>query len=272
MLRLLIFCTALYVVLLLFLFVKQRSLIFQPDNYPFAINTAEWLVTPVSWPSEENRYGYLIEPDDPVGTIIVFHGNAGQALHRAYYANVLAAQNYRVILAEYPGYGGRPGKPSETVLVDNGRQLVTEAARTFPDTPIHLLGESMGSGVVSAIVSQKWQPTPTQHIVSIILITPFDSLAAVAQTHYWYIPAKLMVRDKFDNIKNLQKFNGMKQVILAGRDTVVPIQHGEELYKHLHPSKRRYVFETANHSDWIEHVDLDWWQIIMSTANGEIPN
>lgn len=272
MIRLILFCAAIYLVLLLFLFVKQRSLIFQPDNSPFHVNNAEWLKTPAAWPSEQNRFGYLIEPDNPVGTIIVFHGNAGQALHRAYYANVLAAQNYRVILAEYPGYGGRPGEPSQAILVDSGRRLITEAANTFPKAPIHLIGESMGSGVVSAIVSHNWQPTQTQNIISIVLITPFDSLAAVAQTHYWYMPAKWMVRDKFDNIKNLQNFSGMKQVILAGRDAVVPFQHGETLYKHLNQPKQRYVLETADHSNWIEHVDSGWWQTLLSTANSYVPD
>jgi len=45
----------------------------------------------------------------PKGTVTVFHGNAGPAAGREFYLQALAPLNYRVILAEYPGYGGRTG-------------------------------------------------------------------------------------------------------------------------------------------------------------------
>ena len=50
------------------------------------------------------------------GTAIVFHGNAGHAGHRAYYARALTPLGLRVILAEYPGYGPRAGQPGEQAL------------------------------------------------------------------------------------------------------------------------------------------------------------
>lgn len=269
MFRYLLLFVAVYLGFLALLFVKQRSLIFQPDNSLLNIESIDWLVTPEAWPSNENRHGFVITPDNPQGTVIVFHGNAGQALHRAYYANALAALGYRVVLAEYPGYGGRTGTPSEEALVSSGRQLISQIANDFQQSPIHLLGESMGSGVVSAIVADNWQPTPRTSVVSVILITPFDSLAAVAQTHYWYTPAKWLVRDKFDSIKNLGSFNGMKQIILAERDSVVPIKHGEKLYSQLSTPKQRYLIEGANHNNWIGQVDSQWWQKILSTANSK---
>jgi uncharacterized protein len=42
----------------------------------------------------------------PKGTVIVFHGNAGKAADRTYYIETLSALGYRVVLAEYPLYGG----------------------------------------------------------------------------------------------------------------------------------------------------------------------
>src|SRR5512135_3408939 len=44
------------------------------------------------------------------GTFIVFHGNGGTAADRGFYANSLGNLGYRVILAEYPKYGGRKGE------------------------------------------------------------------------------------------------------------------------------------------------------------------
>lgn len=49
--------------------------------------------------------------------MIVFHGNAGAAIDRSYYVDALTPLGYRVVLAEYPGYGGRSGQPREKVFV-----------------------------------------------------------------------------------------------------------------------------------------------------------
>jgi len=48
------------------------------------------------------------EPFDADGTIVVFHGNAGAAYHRAFYPESLSKQDMGVVLAEYPGYRVEP--------------------------------------------------------------------------------------------------------------------------------------------------------------------
>ena len=66
------------------------------------------------WPSVQDFRGLVAEPTGPVrGTAIVFHGNAGHVGHRAFYARALSPLGFRVILAEYPGYGPRAGKPGK---------------------------------------------------------------------------------------------------------------------------------------------------------------
>ena len=63
--------------------------------------------------------------------MIVFHGNAGHAGHRRFYADALKRLGLRVILAEYPGYGPRSGNPNEASLVDDASRTMSMAA---PDT------------------------------------------------------------------------------------------------------------------------------------------
>jgi hypothetical protein len=56
-----------------------------------------------AWPSAQDFRGLVAEPQGEArATAIVFHGNAGHAGHRAYYALALAPLGLRVILAEYP--------------------------------------------------------------------------------------------------------------------------------------------------------------------------
>jgi pimeloyl-ACP methyl ester carboxylesterase len=219
-----------YLLLLLAMFVLQRQMIYLPERYS-SEGQAEWMrrIGLQPWPSVANMRGMI--GDSPVsgakGTILVFHGNAGAAVHRTYYLDALQRLGYRIILAEYPGYGARSGVPSETVLIEDGIAAAKLAAEQFPG-PLFLCGESLGSGVVSGVVASRQIP-----IKGLLLIAPFDSLSGVAQHHYWYVPARWLVRDKFDNLENLRAYRGNVAVMMAGQDEVIPNQRTLALFDSL---------------------------------------
>ena len=178
-----------YIVITLLVFVFQRSLLYYPNNQTPTqdILNAKNLQL---WPSS-NQYRGLINKSkltDAKGTVVIFHGNAGAAHHRSFYIDALSKQNLRVILAEYPGYGGRNGKPSEKKLVSDGMETLEIAYQRY-GAPLYLWGESMGAGVVSSIVSATNIP-----IKGLVLFTPWDSLSEVAQTHYWYLPVQWPIK------------------------------------------------------------------------------
>ena len=98
---------------------------------------------------------------------------------------------YRVILAEYPGYGARTGQPSESVFIEDSLQTALLVQQSF-DGSFFLWGESLGTGVVSGIVKTGKVKTD-----GIILMMPFDSLPNIAQHHYWFFLGKERARNKF---------------------------------------------------------------------------
>ena len=71
-------------------------------------------------------------------------GNAGHAGHRADYAARLTALGQRVLLAENPGYGSRPGQPGEAALVADAAATLAAARRQFPG-PLLVAGDSLGA-------------------------------------------------------------------------------------------------------------------------------
>ena len=73
------------------------------------------------------------EPAPPArGTVVVFHGNAGHVGHRAFYAAIFTRLGWRVILAEYPGYGPRGGQVGERPLVEDAEQTLRRAVELAP--------------------------------------------------------------------------------------------------------------------------------------------
>ena len=104
------------------------------------------------WPDTIDTYrGFVSEGKSvkPRGTIIVFHGNAGYALNRLYYPAALNRLDYRVLLAEYPGYGARSGKAGEPQFTADAVETIRLVATEF-GPPIFLLGESLGCGFACA--------------------------------------------------------------------------------------------------------------------------
>ncbi|WP_442498499.1 alpha/beta hydrolase [Methylobacter sp. sgz302048] len=250
----------LYLLLLLIVFLFQRKLIYLPSQLePERQQELAQQLNLKLWPTNDDYLGLISQTPSVAdkGTIVVFHGNAGSAINRIYYLQALEKLGYRVILAEYPGYGARAGDPSETVLVSNGIATVKQALHDFGG-PIFLWGESLGGGVVSGIVASGQVP-----VKGIALVTPFDSLANVAHHHYRFLLARWLLRDQFDNVENLRHYTGNTAVVLAEADEIIPVKYGENLFDSLQHPKKRWIFKNASHNNLPLAPGLPWWQEVM---------
>jgi hypothetical protein len=255
-----------YLLLLLIVFLFQRALIYFPDTYSIEDQQQRAELANLKlWPSTADYRGLIAKTAQTTGkgTVIVFHGNAGTATDRTYYLDALEKLGYRVILAEYPGYAARNGAPSEQALIADGIQTAKQALNDFGG-PIFLWGESLGSGVACGIVQSGQVP-----VKGIVLVTPFDSMAAVAQHHYWFLLAKWLIRDKFDNIKNLQNYSGNTAMLLAEQDEIIPTEHSLKLFETLHQPKKLWSFKGANHNTLPVNQALPWWQEVMQFVSGQ---
>lgn len=218
------------------------------------------------WPSGPDGYrGFAgtTRIDKARGTVIVFHGNAGTAADRAYYVAALEPLGYRVLLAEYPGYGKRTGQPGELSFVRDAKETVLLVHQQYGG-PLFLLGESLGCGVAAAV--GKYPPAP---IDGIVLITPWDTLLSVARSKFPWFPVKVFLKDKYDNAGNLKNYRGRIAVVGAEQDEIIPIKHAYALYESLPGDKAMWVIKEASHNDWLSRTDRSWWQAITGFVSGE---
>ena len=251
---------ALYLMVLMAVFLLQRKMMYFPSR--FTAEQQERFLAKINlkpWPSQSEVRGFISTTpiNDTKGTVIVFHGNAGSAVHRPYFIDGLQNLGYRVIIAEYPGYGSRSGSPSEAALIQDGIDSAKLALQNFKE-PIFLCGESLGSGVVAGIVSSQRIP-----VKGLILITPFDSMTNVAHHHYWFFLAKWLLRDRYDNVTRLSGFDGHIAVLLAEQDEVIPNQRTMALFNSLQKPKRLWHFKNANHNTLPMESWHPWWKEVM---------
>lgn len=250
-----------YLLLLLLVFIFQRKLIYLPERY--SLNARNEMSTKLGlkvWPHNDDFRGFVSKKtlDHYKGTVLVFHGNAGSAVRRFYYFDALERLGFRVIVAEYPGYGARHGEPSEKKLIADGLQTAQQAFEQFGE-PLYLWGESLGGGVVSGIIK-----TGRVQVKGIILLMPFDNLPNLAHSHYWLFLGKWLTREKYNNVENLQDYKGKIAVILAEKDEIIPKKLSLNLINSLPGQKKLWSFENTSHNNFPIQPNALWWSEVMN--------
>ena len=245
------------------IFVWQDRLLYFPMRSTVEGLTNERLR---AWPSAQAFRGLVAEPSGAArGTAIVFHGNAGHAGHRAFYADALTPLGWRVILAEYPGYGPRPGTPGEASFVADAEATLALAHRQY-GAPLIVIGESRGAAVAAAAGARQ-----QELCAGLLLITPWDRLAQVGRHHYPWLPVRWLLRDEYDTLASLDAFERPVVIAIAEHDRIVPAHFGRALHAALKGPKRLVVIEASGHNDWPDHVDAQWWRAAIGFAHLQQP-
>ena len=191
-------------------------------------------------------FSWYLPPRSGRPVIAYFHGNGGNIGYRAERLRRFAREGYGVLLAEYRGYGGNPGAPSEAGLFADG-----EAALDFLDHhavgpgEMVLWGESLGSGVAVYLAA-------TREIAALILEAPFTSVAAIAQRRYPFIPAAWLLHDRFDSLSRIPKVTAPLLILHGERDRVVPVRHGRKLLAAATAPKEGWFSPAGSHENLVQ--------------------
>lgn len=253
-----------YLLILIMVYLLQERLLYHPSTLSRADAERVAASNAVDiWGRVDGEvHGYVAnDTAEALATVVVFHGNAGNALDRMYYVKALAGLGYRVILAEYPGYGSRPGALNEASLVDDGVATVQEVSRRYAGKVI-VWGESLGCGIATGVI-RKLPGT----VSGAVLLTPWNNLPAIAQATYWFLPVKWLCRDTYDNVANLENFTGPVVCLIAGEDRIIAKIFSREVYDSYNGPKHLIQFNDAGHNSWPARSQLPWWQETMDFVN-----
>jgi hypothetical protein len=188
--------------------------------------------------------------------LVVFHGNTGYALHRTHLIDGFEAlgDDWEVYLFEYPGFGARPGKIGERPFIEAGGAALATLAATDA-RPIFLLGESLGSGLACALAGR--HPASVR---GLFLLTPFARLTEVGAHHFPWLPVRLLMRDRWDNIAALEAYRGPVAVLIASEDEVVTAAQGRALFESCAGPKRLWIETGASHNTIDFSRGAAWWR------------
>ena len=184
------------------------------------------------------------EPDRGVA-VLVANGNAGNRSLRAPLARALASAGLAVLLFDYRGYGGNPGRPSEQGLARDVRaahRFLIEEAEVAPARLLYY-GESLGSAVVTELA--------TEHPpAGLVLRSPFVDLASVGRVHYPFLPVRtLLLRDRYPLADHLASVKVPTTVVYGSRDSIVPPEQSRAVAAVAAGETRVVEIAGADHND-----------------------
>ncbi len=238
---------AAYGILLGGMFAFQRSLLYFPPNDQPEAATAQAsgieavTVTTADGLDLVHWYHPPGAPDGPV--VVIFHGNAGHIGDRVPKYWPLLQAGLGVFLASYRGYGGNPGRPSEEGLTADALSVMAHLAdREIASQRIVLYGESLGTGL--AIKMAAGQP-----VAGLILEAPPGSIAELAQSHYWYVPAKWLLLDQWNAIELMDQVAAPLLLMHGDADRVVPVRFGRRVFEAATGPKEALFIEGGGHAD-----------------------
>lgn len=168
--------------------------------------------------------GWVVNPGNK-DAVIYFGGNAEpvQAMRTDLEHWFPDRSSY---LMPYRGYGDSDGVPGERALSSDALALYDLVRSRHPAGSITVIGRSLGSGVASYLAAHR-------PVATLVLVTPFDSMARLAQTHYSFLPVRWLLRDRYDSARHLQDYRGPVLIVRASNDRIVPAARTEALVEAL---------------------------------------
>jgi uncharacterized protein len=209
----------LYLGLCLTLYLAQRKLLYFPVNGGDA--AAERLTVRSG---DVDLTVWKLAGSGP-GALLYFGGNA-----EAVQANVddfrRHLPDYSVYLVCYRGYCGTRGQPTETHLLADA--LAVHDAIRPQHRRIVVMGRSLGSAVAVHVAAER-------AVDRLALVTPFDSIAKVAASHYPIFPVRWLMRDRYAAIARAPSLRVPVLALIAGHDVVIPRERTQALLDALQP-------------------------------------
>lgn len=229
----------------------------------------------------EKIAGWWVPAAQPRGTVLIFHGNAGNISHRLDYLRMFHGLGYATLIIDYRGYGRSTGSPSEAGTYRDAvaawRHLTQQ--RGIAGSDIVLFGESLGAAVASWLatrVSRIPEPSPegrrdarasslplgersgvSRTPRALVLASAFTSVPDLGAQVYWFLPVRLISRFRYDNLANLAEIKAPVLIAHSREDEIVPFAHGERLYQAAREPKQ-FLTLRGGHNDGFIFARDEW--------------
>ena len=246
--KIILYCGKGYLMAAAVIVVLQRFFLYHPSS--------TWLAQPEQYHAAAVTYttqdgialtSWYCAPQEGKPVFVMFHGNAGNLSMRGFKQGFFCRQGYGFLLAEYRGYGGNAGSPTENGLYSDARAALSWLIhdQKIDVGSVIIYGESIGTGVASQMALEY------KDAKALVLEAPLTSVPdMVGSVMPWMRPFRFMVLDDYDNLAKAPYFT-MPAIVLQGRDDeVIPVEKGKAVFSALGGiPKKLTILKGGRHND-----------------------
>jgi pimeloyl-ACP methyl ester carboxylesterase len=199
-------------------------------------------------------HGWLVKAQASRAPLLIYYGGNAEEVSWMLVASTQFS-GWSLLLMNYRGYGLSEGRPGEAALLSDALELY-DAAAARPDVDpgrIALMGRSLGSGVAVHVAARR-------PVRGLVLVSPYDSLAALARRHYPFLPAAALLRHRFDSLSLAPRIGAPLMCVVASRDSIIPVEHSRRLFQAWAGPRRWHEIAGAGHNDLSERPE--YWETI----------
>ena len=180
--------------------------------------------------------------------ILGFAGNAWNSEDAASYLHDLypAAD---IVAFHYRGYRPSTGSPSSAALLEDAPRVYDFAVSKVRPKRTVAVGFSIGTGVAAHLAG-------VRPLDGLILVTPFDSLKAVASGHYPFLPVGALFRHEMDSAAALKRSKVPTAIVAAEHDTIIPPTRTDGLRSSVGNLVFDQTIARAGHNDIYQRAEF----------------
>lgn len=202
-------------------------------------------------PDGHKLAGTHIPADSPAAEktlILGFGGNGWNGQDVAEYLHELFP-DLDLVAFHYRGYAPSTGSPSANALIADAPLVYDFAVERLRPDRIIAVGFSIGSGIAAELAGRR-------QLDGLILVTPFDSLKAVAQSMYPWLPIGPFFEHEIDTASAIAAVRTPVAIIAAERDEIVPTERTAELRGRVPQLRFDRTIARAGHNDIYARSDF----------------
>ncbi len=237
-----LFLFLVYITICVVIYFSQRSLMYHPsENNYLDENQLNHKVEKIKIPSDDELTSWYFKKNKNFKTLLFFHGNAGSLDNRIYKLNDLSKLNLNYLIVAYRGFSGNKGNPTEEGLYKDARAAKYWLnLNNISDQNIILYGESLGTAVSIDLAKD-------HKFAGVILESPFTSMIKLSRKYYPWAPTGLLLKDKYETDKKINKVFSPILILHGRKDKIVPFEMGQELFKKANKPKYNYFIDNDDH-------------------------
>ncbi len=254
LLKLVLVLAAAYIAVVALMYAAQTQMLF-----PTRLATGSSTLLPqvaarleVETPDGERLRGVHVPAarDRPGERLVVlgFGGNAWNAESLAAYLHGLFPDT-EVVAFHYRGYPPSTGRPSAAALLADAPVVFDHVLETIGSGRVVAVGLSLGAGVAADLGARR-------SLAGLILVSPFDSLEALAREHFPWAPVGWLLRHHMETVESLRGLTTPTALIAAGDDTIVPRRRTEAVRRAITALVLDRTITHADHNDLYGHPDF----------------